>query len=166
MLITVFSHVHDTKYVWCHAMLQVRFLLGVKVSLKNNVKKKAEGVYREEVMKVLRKSKIMKVLKQKIQNRRRQRERVTRSLEAVSLNSLNESSSLGSVNNDWMNWVTLNGDEESKASNVQSIGKVIGVSFKGSCHNKFSVLSRHKSVDLGPVLMPVVVGRDEEVEGV
>lgn len=163
-------------------MLQVRFLLVVKVSLKNNVKKQTEGVLRhpiltlkkvarlpsndrEEVMKVLRKSKIMKVLKQKIQNRRRQRERVTRSLEAVSLNSLNESSSLGSVNNDWMNWVTLNGNEESKASDVQSIGKVIGVLFKGSCHNKFSVLSRHKNVELGLVLTPVVVGRDVEEEG-
>jgi len=35
---------------------------------------------REEVMKVLRNSKIMEVLEQKIWNRRRQRETITRSL--------------------------------------------------------------------------------------
>jgi len=104
---------------------------------------------REEVMKVLRKSKLMNVVKQKIQNRRRQRERVTRSLEAVNVNSLNESCSLDSVNNDWSNWVALNGSEVSKAADVQC------VSFKGNCHNNFSVLSRHKKVALGPVLTPM-----------
>jgi hypothetical protein len=108
----------------------------------------------------------MKVLKQKIQNRRRQRERVTRSLEVASLKSQNESSSSGSVNNDWSNWVALNGSDVAKAADAKCIGKVIGVSFKGDCHNKFSVLSRQKNVDVGPVLMPVVDERDAEEEGV
>jgi hypothetical protein len=110
---------------------------------------------REEVMKVLRRSKIMKVLKQKIRDRRRQRERITRSLEAVSQSSQNESTSLASVNNDWSNWVKLNGSEVAKAADVQGIGKTIGVSFEGSYHNKFSVLSRQRNVELGPVLTPV-----------
>jgi len=148
-----------------------------------NDKKKAGGVFRhpvltlkkvarlpisdrEEVMKVLRKSKIMNVLKQKIQNRRRQRERVTRSLEAVNVNSLNESSSLVSVNNDWSNWAALNGSEVSKAADAQCIGKTLGVSFKGNCHNKFSVLSWYKNVELGPVLTSMADERDDAEVGV
>jgi len=121
---------------------------------------------REEVMKVLRNSKFLKVLKQKIWNRGRQKARVTRSLEAASHSSTNESSSLASVNNDWKNWVVLHGSEATKAANVQCIGKAIGVSFKGSFHNKFSVLSCHKNVDLGPVLTSVVDGAAEVDEGV
>jgi len=117
-------------------------------------------------MKVLWKSKIMKVLKQKIQNRRRQREKVTRSLKAVNVNSQNESSSLGSVNNDWSNWVALNESEVSKAADAQCIGKILGVYFKGNCHNKFSVLSRYMKVELGYVLTPLVDDRDDEEEGV
>jgi hypothetical protein len=151
--------------------------------LKNKVKKKAGGVLRhpvltlkkvarlpskdrEEVMKVLRKSQIMKVLKQKIQNRRRQRERVTRSLEVVSLKSQNESSTSGSVNNDWSNWVALNGSEVAKAEDAKYIGSVIGVSFEGDCFNKFSVLSRQKKGDSRPVLKPAVDEREAEDEGV
>jgi hypothetical protein len=57
---------------------------------------------RQEVMKVpvLHNSKILKVLKQNIQNRKRLREKVTRSLEEVNKSSFNESSSSASVNND------------------------------------------------------------------
>jgi len=113
---------------------------------------------REEVMKVLRKSKIMKVLNQRIRNRRRQREKITRSLEVVSKGSPNISSSLASVNNDWKNWVALNGTEESKAADVQGIGKILGGTFEGCNHNKFSALSRSKNLELGPVLTPVMDG--------
>jgi len=84
----------------------------------------------------------------------------------ASQNSLNESSSVVSVNNNWKNWVALNGSEVSKAVDVQCIGKTIGASFKGSCHNKFSVLTRQKNVESGHVLMHVVDGRVEEDEGV
>ena len=148
----------------------------------NNSKKKAGGVLRhpvftfkkvarlpirerEEVMRVLRKSKITKVLKQKIQNRRLQRDRATRSLEAAHVNSLNESSSLGSANNDWSNWVALNGSEASKAVDAQCIGKTLGVTFLGECHNKFSVLSRSKKVEQGPVLTPSADEVEDGVEG-
>jgi len=65
----------------------------------------------------------------------------------VSQNSPNDSSSLNSVNNDWTDSVALNGSEVAKAADVQCIGKVLGVSFKGSCHNKFSVLSRQKMLN-------------------
>jgi hypothetical protein len=109
-------------------------------------------------MTVLCNSKIMKVLKQKIQNRRRQRDKVTRSLEEVSQSSHNDSSSQVSVNNDWQNWVVLNGSDTSKDEDIHVIGKAIGVSFKGSSHNKFSVLSRPKKLYSGPVLTPVVDG--------
>jgi len=152
-------------------------------ALKKNVKKKTGDVLRhpvltlkrvarlsskdrEEVMKVLRDSKFLKELNQKIRNQRRQRERVTRSLEEASHHSLNESSSMVSVNNDWKNWVALNGSDVSKAADVQYIGKTIGVSFKGSCHNKFSVLNRQKSAESGPELTTVVDGGVEEDEGV
>jgi len=150
---------------------------------KNGGKKKAGGVLRhpvltlkkvarlpihdrEEVMKVLRKSKLMHVSQEKINNRCRLRERVSRSLEAVNVSALNESSSLGSVNNDWSNWVALNGSEASKAADVQCIGKILGVSFPGTCQNNFSVLSRNKNVELGPVLMPIGIERDDTEVGV
>jgi tRNA A37 methylthiotransferase MiaB len=108
-------------------------------------------------MKVLQSSKIMKELKQKIRNRRRQRERVTRSLEVVSQNSNKESSSTASVN-DWQNWVVLRGSEETKAADIQNIGKAIGVFVTESTYNKFSVLSRPRTSGVGPVLMPVEDG--------
>jgi hypothetical protein len=100
---------------------------------KNVNKKKAGGVLRhpvltlkkvarlpskdrEVVMKVLRDSKTLKVLKQKIRNRRRQRERVTQSLEVGCQSTNSQSSSMASVNNDWTNWMTLHGSEVAKAA--------------------------------------------------
>jgi hypothetical protein len=83
-------------------------------------------------------------------------------LEEVNKRSLNESSSSASVSNDWKHWAVLNGSEETKAADVQDLGKSIGVSFEGNNHNKFSALSRMKKVELGPVLTPVLDGGDEE----
>jgi hypothetical protein len=115
---------------------------------------------REEVMKVLRDSKIMKALKQKIRNRRRQRERVSRSLEMA--NSNNQSSSTASVN-DWTNWVVLNGSEETRAADIQFIGKALGVSTIANSYNKFSALSRPRKIAAGPILELVNdEGRTEE----
>ena len=115
---------------------------------------------REEVMKVLRDSKVMKVLKRKIRNRRRQRERVTRSVEEDSQGTHNDSSSMALVNKEWQNWVVLRGNEEAKAKDIKGIGDVISVSFKGNNQNKFSVLSRPKVVEKGPMSMPEVEGVD------
>jgi len=114
-----------------------------------------------EVMKVLQGSKALKVLNQKVQKRRRQRERVTRSLDVIPQSSKSQSTSSASVNNDWTNWVALNGSDESKVADVQAIGKTLGISFTGTDHNTFSVLARPKGVTPGPVLNPV-----EVVEGV
>lgn len=105
---------------------------------------------------MLKDSKVMKVLKQKIRNRPRRRERVTKSLEEVHQISSNDSSSTVFVNNDWINWVALKGGEEAKADDIHDIGKTVGVSFKRTTHNKFVVLSRSKKVEGGPVLMSVV----------
>jgi len=46
-----------------------------------------------------------------------------------------------------------------KAADIQNIGKVIGLSFKGDNQNKFSILSRTKRVEEETVLMLV------EIEG-
>lgn len=119
---------------------------------------------REEVMKVLKGSKVLKLLKEKIRTRRRQRARVTKSLEEVHQNSSNESSTAASVTNDWQNWVALKGSTEAKAHDINDIGKTIGVSFKGLNHNNFNVLSRSKNTGLGPVLMPLVL-EEGEVDG-
>jgi len=144
------------------------------------VRKKAGGVFhhpvftlkkvarlpskdREEVMKVLKKSN-MKVLKQKVRNRQRQRQMVTKSLE-VNQGSTNESTSVDSVNNDWKHWVTLQGKDKAIEEDIQGIGRAIGGSFAADSHNKFRVLSRTKNLDVGPVLRPVMEEVGEVVEG-
>jgi hypothetical protein len=107
-------------------------------------------------MKVLKDSKVMKILKQKIRNRQRQRARVTKSLEEVHHHSSNDSSTAVSATNDWQNWVVLKGSTEAKANDIKDIGKSIGVSFQRLDQNSFGVLSRSKKVVMGPVLTPVV----------
>jgi hypothetical protein len=119
---------------------------------------------REEVMKALRGSKAMKELNKKITSRKRQREKVLRSLEATTHNSNSQSASVTSVNNDWTNWVVLRGHGESKVEDIQGIGRTIGISFNGNNHNKFSILSRPKGVGVGPILSPVEVERGEVEE--
>jgi hypothetical protein len=118
---------------------------------------------RADVMKVMMDSKVMRVLMKKIHNRRRRRERVTKSLEEVHEISSNDSSNATSGNNDWLNWVTLKGGEEGKEGNIQDIGKSLGVSFKGTMHNNFAVLARSRKVEGGPVLTMVEHGEDEEI---
>jgi len=56
---------------------------------------------------------------------------------------------MGSVNNDWSNWVVLHGNGAVAVEDIWGIGKAIGVSFKGENHNMFSVLSRAKKVNNG-----------------
>jgi len=112
---------------------------------------------REEVMKVLQGSKKLKVLHQKIRQRRRQREKVTRSLEVLHQSTKSQSTSSASVNNDWTNWVALHGSDESKAADIQAISNTIDISFSGVTHNTFSVLARPTGVSSGPILTPVAV---------
>ena len=118
---------------------------------------------REEVMKVLEKSSVMEVLKQKVRNRQRQRERVSKSLEVNQCSNI-ESASVDSVNNDWKHWVTLQGKDKAIEEDIQGIRCDIGLNFAAAPINKLSVLSRSTKLNLGPVLSPreegvgVVVG--------
>lgn len=155
---------------------RVRKNLGGRVGGLNRVvkRKKAGGVLRhpvltlkkvarlpstdrEEVMKVLQGSTGLKALNQKILQRRRQRERVTRSLEVAPQSPKSQSTSSAFVNKDWTHWVALNGSDESKAADIQALGRAIGITFKGTTHNKFSVLARQRGATDGPVLTPVEV---------
>ncbi|PNY15039.1 cysteine-rich receptor-like protein kinase, partial [Trifolium pratense] len=56
--------------------------------------------------------------------------------------SAEDSSSSGSVNNDWKNWVAVQGNDQMAVDDVWGIGKAIGVKFKGDNVNMFNLLSR------------------------
>lgn len=165
-----------------HIKKMVTETVGIAGETKSHaVRKKAVGVFRhpvftlkkvarlpskdrEKVMKVLKKSNVMKVLKQNVRNQQRQRQRVTKSLE-VNQSSNNESASLASINNDWKHWVTLQGNEKENEEDIQGIRKVIGVSFAADPNNKFILSSRSKKVDSGPVLRLVEEGGGAVVGG-
>ncbi|XP_045830922.1 uncharacterized protein LOC123922227 [Trifolium pratense] len=53
-----------------------------------------------------------------------------------------ESSSSGSINNDWTNWVAVQGNDHMAVDDVWGIGKAIGLKFKGDNVNMFNILSR------------------------
>ncbi|PNX71513.1 putative sulfate transporter, partial [Trifolium pratense] len=84
---------------------------------------------------------VLKVLKKSIR-RRRGGDEVNRSCSVRRRASLDESSSSASVNNDWKNWVAMQGTEQMAVDDVWGIGKAIGVKFKGDNVNMFRVLSR------------------------
>ncbi|MCH85382.1 DUF4283 domain protein, partial [Trifolium medium] len=54
--------------------------------------------------------------------------------------SSDESSSSG--NNDWKNWVAIQGNDQMAVDDVRGIGNAIGVKIKGDNVNMFNVLSR------------------------
>ncbi|PNX98197.1 putative sulfate transporter [Trifolium pratense] len=84
---------------------------------------------------------ILKVLKKNVR-RRRGGDGVNRSCSVRRRVPSNESSSSASVNNDWQNWVAMQGTEQMAVDDVWGIGKAIGVKFKGDNVNMFHVLSR------------------------
>ncbi|MCI47045.1 endonuclease/exonuclease/phosphatase family protein, partial [Trifolium medium] len=47
-----------------------------------------------------------------------------------------------SINNDWKNWVAVQGNDQLAVDDVWGIGKAIGVKFKGDNVNMFDVISR------------------------
>ncbi|PNY07495.1 cysteine-rich receptor-like protein kinase, partial [Trifolium pratense] len=53
-----------------------------------------------------------------------------------------ESSSSGSINNDWKNWVVVQGNDQMAVDDVWGIGKAIEIKFKGDNVNMFNILSR------------------------
>jgi hypothetical protein len=104
-------------------------------------------------MKVLNKSDVMKVLKKKIHRRQQLRARASRSAELVPIASSNDATSSSSVNNDWQNWVALQGKNQVVLDDVQEMGRVIGASFLEHSQNKFDVLSRPKRATLESVVV-------------
>jgi hypothetical protein len=56
--------------------------------------------------------------------------------------SSEESLTSASVNNDWKNWVVMQGNDQVAEDDVRVIGKSIGLEFKGASENRLSVLFR------------------------
>ncbi|GAU10190.1 hypothetical protein TSUD_421430, partial [Trifolium subterraneum] len=82
---------------------------------------------------------VLKVLNKSVLRRRRG---VNRScMESRQANS-EESSSSDPVNNDWKNWVAMQGSDQMVIDDVRGFGHSLGVEFKGDNVNMFSVLSR------------------------
>ncbi|XP_045797610.1 uncharacterized protein LOC123891756 [Trifolium pratense] len=84
---------------------------------------------------------VLKVLKKSVR-RRRGGDEVNRSCSLSRQASSGGSSSSVSVNNDWKNWVAVQGNDQMAVDDVWGIGKAIGVKFKGDNVNMFQILSR------------------------
>jgi len=69
-------------------------------------------------------------------------DRLKKAVKVVSSGTFDKSSSSGSVNNDWVNWVAVHGNEKVVMEDVKGIGEAIGVQFYGNNNNMFGVLSR------------------------
>jgi hypothetical protein len=112
-------------------------------------RKKVDGVLRHSVhslKKVARlpgkdRSSVLKILKKKVRQRQGS-DRLKKSVNVVSQNISDGSSSSGSVNNDWSHWVVMHGNEKVAMEDVWGIGKAIGIQFNGETHNMFGVLAR------------------------
>ncbi|KAK2444862.1 heterogeneous nuclear ribonucleoprotein A0 [Trifolium repens] len=74
--------------------------------------------------------------------RRRAGVESAKSNSASSQDGPEDSSMSGTVNNDWMNWVAVHGNDQMAVDDVRGIGQTIGVTFKGDNDNMFNVLSR------------------------
>ncbi|MCH96753.1 cytochrome P450, partial [Trifolium medium] len=74
--------------------------------------------------------------------RRRGGDGVNRSCDMSRQAFSEESTSSGSINNDWKHWVVMQGNDQMVVDDVWGIRKVIGVKFKGDNVNMFRVLSR------------------------
>ncbi|PNX58390.1 putative sulfate transporter, partial [Trifolium pratense] len=86
-------------------------------------------------------SEVLKVLKKRVR-RRRGGDDVNRSCTVSRQVPSGESSSSGSINNDWTNWVAVQGNDHMAVDDVWGIGKAIGLKFKGDNVNMFNILSR------------------------
>ncbi|PNX89484.1 hypothetical protein L195_g045604 [Trifolium pratense] len=84
---------------------------------------------------------VLKVLKKSVR-RRRGGDDYNRSCSVSRRASAEDSSSSVSINNDWMNWVAVQGNDQMAVDDVWGIGKAIGVKFKGDNVNMFNILSR------------------------
>jgi hypothetical protein len=87
---------------------------------------------RKEVVRILKKN----------ARRRRNRGKDNQSGGVVPQTSSEGVTASSSVNNDWKNWVALQGNDRVVEDDVMNIGKTIGVTFAGDKTNMFSVLSK------------------------
>ncbi|GAU12613.1 hypothetical protein TSUD_132230 [Trifolium subterraneum] len=84
-------------------------------------------------------SEVLKILSKSVR-RRRGGKGLNQSGVASIQASSEESSASASVNNDWKNWVVMQGNDQVPEDDVRAIGKSIGVEFKGASENRYSVL--------------------------
>jgi hypothetical protein len=69
--------------------------------------------------------------------------------------------SSSSVNNDWKNWVAMQGNDRAVEDDVLEVGNDIGATFKGDKANMFSVLSKAGPVKRGTPGVAVGVSSKE-----
>jgi PIN domain nuclease of toxin-antitoxin system len=84
---------------------------------------------------------VMHIL-QKNARRRKNRRVASHSSNTGSRDSVEGTTSSSSVNNDWKNWVAMQGNERAVEDDVLEVGNAVGATFKGDKANMFSVLSK------------------------
>jgi len=82
---------------------------------------------------------ILKILKKK---ERKRKVCTNKSKETSTSNSESSKNSTPSVNNDWANWVVLHEKSNAVKEDVNEMGKVLGVKFKGDPNNSLNLLTR------------------------
>jgi len=84
---------------------------------------------------------ILKILKK--QNHKRKTSKVTQTSKPATISNSDSSKNSSSyVNKDWENWVVLHYKSGGVSKDVEELGKVIGVNFKGDSNISFNLLSR------------------------
>ncbi|GAU21582.1 hypothetical protein TSUD_131660 [Trifolium subterraneum] len=84
-------------------------------------------------------SEVLKILSKSVRRRRGGKGLNQSGVVSIQASS-EESSTSASVNNDWKNWVVMQGNDQVAEDDMRVIGKSIGVEFKGASENRFSVL--------------------------
>jgi hypothetical protein len=109
---------------------------------------------REEVMRILRKH----------GRRRKKRGSAKQPGPGGSQVSSEGGTTSASANNDWENWVAMQGSDDAGVADVMEVGKYIGVTFNGDKENMFSALSKPRKDKLATACPPSeggVVGATE-----
>ncbi|GAU22961.1 hypothetical protein TSUD_247050 [Trifolium subterraneum] len=104
-----------------------------KGALRHYSIKKVSRLPREDRREVLR-------ILNKNESRRRGTALDHRSYEVKNTCNSEEIPSLGSINNDWQNWVVMQGNDKAAVDDVWGIGQVIGVTPHSDNANRFSAL--------------------------
>ncbi|PNX58449.1 hypothetical protein L195_g059196 [Trifolium pratense] len=142
-----------------------------KVNQKDPRRRKERGLLRHPLHSIKKVARLppkdrcaaLKALKKQVR-RRRGGDNVNRSCSMSRRASPAESSSSSSVNNDWQNWVAMQGTEQMTVDDIWGLGKTIGVKFQGDNVNLFNVLSRAGRVKKGPSSSQKGKGARKEAE--